>query len=116
MQRQVQFTSGRGNDKGTLFSELLRQHSMDENGQKVLLEALSEDVRTVLEEEQPTPERITLLETVESLEKTEFDDFRKVSNKRIFRDRLCRWDVKMECFCPFSRSGKMTSNDHLDAL
>ena len=88
VQHQVQFTSQGRNDKGTLFAELFHKHTSDANCQRVLLAALSEDVRTVLEEEHPTPEKITLLETAESLESIEFDLFQKISNKRIFRDRL----------------------------
>ena len=88
VRRQVQFTSQKKSDKGSLFSEMLRQQTADENGRKVLLGALSEDIRTVLKEEHPKPETITLLESVESLESTDFDLFQKVSSKRIFRDRL----------------------------
>ena len=88
VRRQVQFSSRKRGDKGSVFSELVRQQTADKNGRRVLLGALSDDIRTVLQEN-PQPETITLLQTVESLESVEFDLFQKVSNKRIFRDRLC---------------------------
>lgn len=88
LQRQVEFTS-RSDDKSTLFSGLMRKYSTDPNCGKVLLGAFSEDVRAALEKEnQASHEKIALLETVESLEEAGFDEFQKVSNKRIFRDRL----------------------------
>ena len=67
---------------------MVRQQTTDENHRKVLLGALSDNIRTVLKEENPKPETITLLQTVESLESMDFDLFQKVLNKRIFRDRL----------------------------
>lgn len=88
VRRQVQFSSRKRSDKGSVFSELVRQQTADENGRRILLGALSDDIRTVLQEENPQPGTITLLQTVESLESVEFDLFQKVSNKRIFRDRL----------------------------
>ena len=78
-------------DKALVFSQLLKQQSGNSPDQPILLGALSQDMRAILEEEKQggSSDRIVLLETVERLAITpEMEEFRKISNSRIFRDRL----------------------------
>ena len=78
-------------DRALVFSQLIRQQSENFPDQPILLGALSQDVRSILEEEkrEGSTERIALLETVERLTTTlKANEFRKISNKWIFRDRL----------------------------
>lgn len=69
----------------------MQQPTASPNDQQIPLGALSQDLRSVLEEEKQegNSERIALLETVERLTGAPgLDEFRRVSNNRIFRDRL----------------------------
>ena len=87
----IEFRTSQNTDKASVFSELMQQSAAAHDDQQILLGALSQDVKLILEEEkrEGSTERIALLETVERLAPTpEADEFRKTSNNRIFRDRL----------------------------
>ena len=87
----VEFRTSQIMDKASVFLELMQQSVTDHEDQQILLGALSQDVKSILEEEkrEGSTERIALLETVERLAPTpEVGEFRKISNNRIFRDRL----------------------------
>ena len=87
----IEFKTSQDTDKASVFSELMQQPATDPDEQQILLEALSQDLRSVFAEEKPEGkvERVALLETVERLEGAPgLDKFRKISNDRIFRDRL----------------------------
>lgn len=77
----VKFKISKNIDKSSVFSKLVHQQTADENSQRVLLGALSDNIQTVLNKEKPQSETFTLLQMVEFLELTEFNLFQKVSNK-----------------------------------
>lgn len=87
-QGQVQFSRPM-DDKCDLFSRLVQEYSLNPDYNKVLLGALSEDTRAVLGAgDQTTSKKTALLETLEPLTGTDFDNYQRITNRVIFRDRL----------------------------
>ena len=87
----VEFRTSQNTDKASVFSELMQQSTTNHGAQQILLGALFQDMKSILEERkrEGSTERVALLETVERLTSTpEVGEFRKMSNNRIFRDRL----------------------------
>ena len=79
------------------------------NYKKVLLGALSEDVRAVLGPDGQN-EKVALLKTIEPFDKMSFEGYQTVENREIFRDRLYStgmWEVVF--FVLISQPGRMTS-------
>ena len=77
----------------------MRKHTIEPNCGKVLLVGLlSDNVQTALEEEnQPSHDKVALLETVESLEETGFNEFLKnVEQEDLSRSIVHRGDVRTE--------------------
>lgn len=88
----MEFTKSQSSDKASLFSQPVQKQTGKPGEQQVLLGALSDHLRSVLGEEERQEgklEKIALLETVERLEGMGLDEFRQVSNTRVFRDWLC---------------------------
>ena len=86
----VELQTNPDSDRALVFLQLVRQQSENSPDRPILLGALSQDVRSIVEEEkrEGSTERIALLETVERLTTAEANEFRKISNNRIFCDRL----------------------------
>ena len=87
----VEFTPSQQSDKALQLSRLVQQQSAKPHYQQVLLGALSKDLQSVLEEQEKqgkVPEIFVLSETIEPLDGTGLDNFRQISNWRVFCDRL----------------------------
>ena len=88
---KVELTKSESPNKTTLFTQHLSKQAENPEEQRILLGALSEDLELIFgenERQEGKVGRISLLEIVERLDGKGLDDFRWVSNPRLFRDRL----------------------------